>query len=61
MIFFLLLHVLSILICYVVAKSRGVKPRFWGIMGFIFGPFAIPFVFFSKPKPKPKSEPESKA
>lgn len=57
MIFFLLLHVLSILICYVVAKSRGVKPRFWGIMGFIFGPFAIPFVFFSKPK----SEPESKA
>jgi len=49
MIILLFLNVLSIFICYYIAKSRGAKARFWGIMGAMFGPLAIPFVFFSKP------------
>ena len=36
-------------ICHYLAKSRGANPVFWGVMGIIFGPLAIPFVFFAKP------------
>ena len=36
-------------VCYLIAKKRGAKVSFWVIMGAFFGPFAIPFVFFSKP------------
>jgi len=50
MIFLLVLNILSIFICIYIAKARGANTRFWGIMGLIFGPLAIPFVFFSKPK-----------
>ena len=31
-----------------IAKKRGAKVIFWAIMGAVFGPLAIPFVFFSK-------------
>ncbi|MDQ7016289.1 MAG: hypothetical protein Q9N68_07930 [Gammaproteobacteria bacterium] len=40
----------SVVLCHQVAKRRGLKPVFWGVMGATFGPFAIPFVFFVKPK-----------
>jgi hypothetical protein len=30
--------------CHHVARKRGRPPVFWGVMGFIFGPFALPFV-----------------
>ncbi len=40
----------SIAICHLVAKQRGLKPVFWGMMGLVFGPLAIPFVIFTKPK-----------
>jgi len=33
---------------YLIAAKRGSNKIFWTIMGFVFGPFAIPFVFFSK-------------
>jgi len=46
----ILLAVLPVVICYSVAKRRGANPVFWGIMGAMFGPFALPFVFFSKMK-----------
>jgi len=39
---------------YFIAAKRGSKKTFWAIMGFFFGPFAIPFVFFSK-----KSDPRN--
>lgn len=42
--------VASIIICHSIAKSRGLKPVFWGVMGAIFGPLAIPFVLLVKPK-----------
>ena len=35
-------------ILYLIAAKRGANKIFWGIMGFVFGPFAIPFVFFAK-------------
>jgi hypothetical protein len=39
-----------IVLCHYIAKKRGANPVFCGVMGGIFGPFAIPFVFFSKRK-----------
>lgn len=43
----------SILILYTVARERGANRKFWIIMGLLFGPLAIPFVFFSKRKAPP--------
>ena len=42
----------SAVVCHVVAKRRGARPIFWGVMGALLGPFAIPLVLFSRP---PKS------
>ncbi len=36
------------LIPYFIAAKRGASKKFWLIMGLVFGPFAIPFVFFAK-------------
>lgn len=38
----------SALICHNIALARGAKPVSWGVLGFIFGPLAIPFVFMTK-------------
>ena len=46
-----ILTILCIWVCYSVAKQRRTNVRFWVVMGAIFGPLAIPFVFFSKPNP----------
>jgi len=43
------LNIASIFVCHYIAKSRGAKPVFWGVMGALFGPLAIPFVFMAKP------------
>ena len=37
-------------VCYRVAKKRKADVRHWVMMGALLGPFAIPFVFFSRPK-----------
>ena len=37
----------SATICHLIAKSRGKNPVFWGVMGVIFGPLAIPFIFIT--------------
>ena len=44
----LILVVASVLICHVIARKRGANAVFWGVMGALFGPLAIPFVFLSK-------------
>ena len=41
----------SIVACHMIAASRGGNAVFWGTMGFLFGPIAIPFAFRAKPKP----------
>lgn len=38
----------SVILCRIIAKPRGSNPVLWGVMGAIFGPLAIPFVFMSK-------------
>lgn len=50
------LNILSIFICYAVAKHRGAKTIYWAIVGAILGPLAIPFVFFSKPEVIPATK-----
>jgi len=42
------LFIASGIICHFLAKSRGANPVFWGVMGILFGPLAIPFVFLAK-------------
>ncbi|UVW35258.1 hypothetical protein NYF23_01305 [SAR92 clade bacterium H455] len=49
-----IVNIISIFICYKIAKDCGGNARFWGWMGVVFGPFAIPFAFLSKPKAAPK-------
>jgi len=46
MIGILLITIASVITCHGIAKSRGAKPVFWGLIGALFGPFAIPFAFF---------------
>ena len=47
-----IINIVSIFICYFIAKSRHSKTSYWALMGAIFGPFAIPFALFSKPEVK---------
>jgi hypothetical protein len=44
------INIACIILCHQIAKRRGANPVFWGVMGALFGPLAIPFVFFAKPK-----------
>ena len=39
----------GMLLCFIAAKRKANKP-FWLAMGILFGPFALPFVFFAKAK-----------
>jgi len=45
---FILSFIISAVICHFVAKGKGKGPVFWGVMGAVFGPLAIPFVLLSK-------------
>jgi hypothetical protein len=42
------LNIASIFLCHYIAKSRGKRPVYWGILGAFFGPLAIPFAFMAK-------------
>jgi hypothetical protein len=44
-----LVFIASAIICHLVARNRNANAVFWGVMGAVFGPLAIPFVFFSAP------------
>jgi hypothetical protein len=35
-------------VLYLIAKKRGANKNFWAMMGFLVGPFALLFVFFSR-------------
>lgn len=42
---------------WVIADRRGANTRLWAIMGAVFGPLAIPFIFLTKAKDtKPTSQ-----
>jgi hypothetical protein len=42
-----IINLLSVIVCHVIARRRGSRPVFWGLMGALFGPFAIPFALRS--------------
>jgi len=44
------------LVPYFIAAKRGANRNFWLIMGLVFGPFAIPFVFFARVKKPERDE-----
>jgi len=44
------INIACIILCHRIAQHRGAKPVFWGVMGALFGVFAIPFVLFAKPE-----------
>jgi hypothetical protein len=46
------INILCIFLCYQVALNRNADARFWGFMGFFFGPLALPFLVFAKPRDK---------
>lgn len=46
----LVVNSLCIALCYQIARERQANSYFWGLMGFLLGPFAVPFVFFSRPQ-----------
>lgn len=50
----LLVFVICTAVCYFVAKKHRADVPFWVVMGVMLGPLAVPFVFFSKPKPLAK-------
>ena len=51
-----MVNIISIFVCYTIAKDRGGNRRFWGWMGVLFGPLAIPFVCFCKVKTETETE-----
>jgi ABC-type dipeptide/oligopeptide/nickel transport system permease component len=50
LIYSLLISVGCALVCGLIAARRRGRWIYWSVMGFAFGPFALPFVFFAKPK-----------
>jgi ABC-type dipeptide/oligopeptide/nickel transport system permease component len=54
----LLISVGSALLCGYIAARRQARWVYWSVMGFAFGPFALPFVFFAKPKQTSGTKPE---
>jgi hypothetical protein len=46
-----LIWLLSAIICYYIAKARGVEPGLmWRMIVVLLGPFAIPLIFLAKPR-----------
>lgn len=45
-----LLSIASMFACHVIAHRRGADPVFWGVLGLVFGPLAVPAAFFAKTK-----------
>lgn len=44
----LIINIISIFICYAIAKHQKSAKYYWALVGALLGPFAIPFVLFSK-------------
>lgn len=50
------LSIFSAIVCYTMSRARDGHAPFWALMGAFFGPFAIPFVIFSKPKSRSSND-----
>ena len=53
----LLISLACAVLCGVIAARRRARWVYWSVMGFAFGPFALPFVFMAKPKSPEASKP----
>ncbi|WP_440875192.1 hypothetical protein [Thalassotalea sp. PLHSN55] len=49
MVVLIVLNILSIFVCFYLAKLRHARRYYWALLGALLGPLAIPFVFFAKP------------
>ena len=47
-----LISILFGMLLYFIAGRKGYNMQFWFIMGFLFGPFALPFIILGKGKGK---------
>lgn len=48
--FLVLSILLSVYLGHIIARKKGLNPRFWGFMGAAFGPLMLPFILLAKPK-----------
>ena len=46
----LIISIIFGLLLRAIAGKRGANQAFWFVMGFVFGPFALPFVFLARRK-----------
>jgi len=53
----LLISLACAVLCGVIAARRRARWVYWSVMGFAFGPFALPFVFMAKPRGPEASKP----
>ena len=53
----LLISAACALLCGVIAARRRARWVYWSVMGFVFGPFALPFVCLAKPKDPSDTKP----
>ena len=49
----LLLIIVFVVIGHRLAKRKGLKPVFWGVMGGVFGPLILPILLLVKSKHPP--------
>ena len=55
----LLISIFFAWVLYAIAGKRDANQNFWAIMGFLFGPLALPFVFFARKQKMPLPENEA--
>jgi ABC-type dipeptide/oligopeptide/nickel transport system permease component len=53
----LLISFACAVLCGVIAARRNLRWVYWSVMGFAFGPFALPFVFLARRKGPDKTSP----
>ncbi|MBA6352904.1 hypothetical protein H4J69_18460 [Colwellia sp. BRX10-9] len=49
MVILFIISLISMVLCFYVAKYRNANKTLWVLAALLVGPLAIPFVFFSKP------------
>ncbi|MFC1748850.1 hypothetical protein ACFL2V_08580 [Pseudomonadota bacterium] len=47
---YVIIFTASGILCHQLAVRWGMTPVLWGVLGFCFGPFAVPFVLIFRPK-----------
>jgi NhaP-type Na+/H+ or K+/H+ antiporter len=55
-IFLVLGILLFVYLARILARRKGLDPVFWGVMGALFGPLALPFILLAKPGTPPSKK-----